>query len=452
MRHARPVTPAHGYETCLLGPGAVVYVRRGRTRSMSDSDAPDTPEPPAEPGSVEPAALAEALTAGEPVRLLDVRDRDEVDQWRIEGAGVTFTQIPYAKFMAAQVRDEVDELAAEVGGEGAVTVVCGQGEASDYVAGVLSAAGVEARNLAGGMDAWGRVHLARVVREDPVVVQYERPATGCLSYAVVDSGEALLVDPLLAGVEAYREDLTERGARVVAAFDTHLHADHLSGLRELTPDRSGAGFPGNAGDPPRRLLPAGIDRREVTYGGETLGDGDTVDVGETTVEAVALPGHTTEMTGLVVGDVLLAGDSLFLDSVARPDLQEGVDPRDQAAQLYETLHERLPAVGDDPLVAPGHRRPETALESGTYTARLSALRERVEALGLERAAFVERVLTDTPRPANVERILALNRGAETLGAGSDAEDGDGGDGEDGDGGEHAEEWVELELGPNNCAV
>jgi len=414
----------------------------------------DTPEPPAEPGSVEPAALAEALAAGEPLRLLDVRDRDEIERWRIEGAGVTVTQIPYAKFMAAQVRDEVGDLAAEVAGEGPVTVVCGQGEASDYVAGVLTEAGMEARNLAGGMDAWGRVHLARVVREEPTVVQYERPATGCLSYAVVDGGEALLVDPLLAGVEAYRRDLAERGADLVAALDTHLHADHLSGVRELTPSDGDAGSAGGDGATPRRLLPTGIDRRGVTYDGEILGDGDTVAVGGTAVEAVALPGHTTEMTGLVVGDVLLAGDSLFLDSVARPDLQEGVDPREQANQLYGTLHERLPAVGGDPLVAPGHRRPETELQDGSYTARLSVLRERVGALDLAREAFVEHVVTDAPRPANVDRILAVNRGTETLGAGSEdgsdeeaiAEDASGGD----DPG--SEEWFELELGPNNCAV
>jgi glyoxylase-like metal-dependent hydrolase (beta-lactamase superfamily II) len=385
----------------------------------------ETPEPPAEPDSVEPAALARRLAAGEPVRLLDVRDRDEIEQWRIEGPSVTATEIPYAKFMAAQVRDEVGELAAEVDGEGPVTVVCGRGEASDYVAGVLAAAGVDARNLAGGMDAWGRVHIPRVVSEAPTVVQYERPATGCLSYAVLDGGEALLVDPLLAGVDSYRADLAERGVDLVAVFDTHLHADHVSGLGELTPES------GDGSDGPRRLLPAGIGERSITYEGDLLGDGDTLSVGGATVEAVALPGHTTEMTGLRAGDVLLAGDSVFLDTVARPDLQEGVDPSDQARQLYGTLHDRLPA--DDPLVAPGHRRPETALEGGGYTARLSAIRERVDAFALDREAFVERVLTDAPRPANVERILAVNRGTEAL------------DGEDG-------AWFDLELGPNNCAV
>jgi len=410
---------------------------------MSEQDVPDTPEPPAEPDSVEPAALAEALAASESVRLLDVRDRDEVEQWRVEGPGVTASHVPYAKVMAAQVRDEVGDLVADVAGEGPVTVVCGQGEASDYVAGVLTAAGVDARNLAGGMDAWGWVHLARVIHEEPTVVQYERPATGCLSYAVIDGGEALLVDPLHASVDEYRHDLAERGAEVVAVFDTHLHADHLSGLRALTPGGDGTGPAGagrSDGNGPGRLLPAGIDRRGVTDNGESLGDGEAVSVGGTTVEAVALPGHTTEMTGLVVGDgdALLAGDSLFLDSVARPDLQEGVDPREQAEQLYETLHERLPAVGEDPLVAPGHRRPETELVEGAYTARLSALREHVGALGLDRRAFVERVVTDAPRPANVERILEINRGEAPLDAG--------------EGDEEREEWFSLELGPNNCAA
>jgi glyoxylase-like metal-dependent hydrolase (beta-lactamase superfamily II) len=430
---------------------------------MSDSEPEEYPDPPAAVESVDPADLGRRLAAGDPVRVLDVRDRDEVETWRVEGPSVTFTQVPYAKFMAAQVRGEVAELAADVAGEGPVTVVCGRGEASDYVAGVLVEAGVEARNLAGGMDAWGRVQLARVVSEEPTVVQYERPATGCLSYAVVDGGEALLIDPLLAHVGEDREDLAGRGADLVAAVDTHLHADHLSGLRALT---GGEGSGDAPGANVRRLLPAGIERRNVAYDGETLADGETVTVGGTEVEAVALPGHTTEMTGLLAGEVLLAGDSVFLESVARPDLQEGVEPRDQADELYETLHERLPAVGRDrggadggaldPLVAPGHREPETTLRERGYAARLSTLRAEVHALELDREAFVEAVLTDRPRPANVERILAVNRGAETVDSGGSG-DGEGKD-EDGDGDGDAdadsdgEGWFELELGPNNCAV
>jgi glyoxylase-like metal-dependent hydrolase (beta-lactamase superfamily II) len=391
---------------------------------MSDDDGEETyPDPPTEVDSTSPAALQRRLDAGESVRLLDVRDRDEIETWRIDGPSVTRSHVPYAKFMAASVRDGVDDLADGIAGEGPVTVVCGRGEASDYVAGLLVEAGIDARNLAAGMDGWGRLYETRTVSEDPLVVQYRRPATGCLSYAVVSAGEALVVDPLRAFVDRYRTDIEERGVDLVAVFDTHLHADHVSGLRALTGDR-------DAGEGARRLVPAGITRRDVTFDAETVAGGDSIRVGDAEVEAVPLPGHTTEMMGLLVGDVLLAGDSVFLDSVARPDLQEGVESRELAHDLYETVTE-LDALGD-PLVAPGHHseRTEPAAD-GTYTARLSAIRERVPAFGLTATEFVDRVRTDTPRPANVERILAINRGTETAGA---------------------DEAFELELGPNNCAA
>ncbi|MFB6297250.1 MAG: MBL fold metallo-hydrolase [Salinirussus sp.] len=378
------------------------------------------PDPPTEVGSRTPAELQESLDAGDPVRLLDVRDRDEIDTWRIDGPAVTRTHVPYAKFMAASVRGTVADLAADIAGEGEITVVCGRGEASDYVAGLLVEAGVDAHNLAGGMDRWGRLYEARPVAETPLVVQYRRPATGCLSYAVLSDGEALIVDPLRSFVEHYAADVADRGAEIVATFDTHLHADHLSGLRQ-------------SGEGGRRLVPAGIDRRGITFDAEPVGDGERIRVGDAAVEAVGLPGHTTEMTGLLAGDeeVLLAGDSVFLDSVARPDLQEGVESRDQARELYRTLTHRLDRL-DDPLVAPGHHREgATPGADGTYTARLSVIRERVPAFGLDETAFVERVTEERPRPANVERILAVNRGTGTV---------------------DADEAFELELGPNNCAA
>jgi len=369
------------------------------------------PDPPAEVEGVEPAELQRRLDAGE--------------TWRIDGPAVTRTHLPYAKFMAASVRDEVGELARDVAGEGPITVVCGRGEASDYVAGLLVEAGIDAHNLAGGMDGWGRLYEAHTVTADPLVVQYRRPATGCLSYLIVSAGEALVVDPLLAFVDRYRADAADRGAEIVAVFDTHLHADHLSGLRELTPDDR------DDGRDVRRLVPAGIARRNLAFDAETVTGGESTRVGDVGAETVPLPGHTTEMTGLRVGDVLLAGDSVFVDSVARPDLQEGVDHRDLARDLYETLTDRLDGLGD-PLVAPGHHREETEpAADGTYTARLSTIRERVPAFGLDEPEFVEQVLADAPRPANVERILAINRGEAAVGA---------------------DEAFELELGPNNCAA
>lgn len=383
----------------------------------------DYPEPPAEVPTIAPSRLKRLLDDEASVRLLDVRDRDEIEQWRISGPTVTRTAIPYAKFMAAKVRDTVDELAADIEGTGPITVVCGEGEASAFVAGLLSEAGIEAQNLAGGMEAWAQVYDAhRIDTEAATIIQYQRPSSGCLAYAVQSAGEMLVVDPLAAFTDRYLADAAERDLDVVAVVDTHVHADHVSGLRDIS-ERTGS----------PRVMSAGAKARGITYEIETVADRDRIAVGDATVEVVALPGHTTGMVGLAVGDVLLSGDSLFLDAVARPDLQEETEPDERARELYRTLTDRIGGFDDDTVLAPGHYDERaTVAADGTYTAPLGAVRERVPAFENDEGTFVERTSRSLPpQPANAARIVAINLGTETV---------------------DDEEALELELGPNNCAA
>ena len=387
---------------------------------MSEDSYPD---PPTEVPAVDPETLQTRLDAGDPIRLLDVRDRDEIEQWEIDGESVTSTHVPYAKFMQAKVRDTVDELAADVAGEGPITVVCGRGEASDFVAGVLTEAGFEARNLAGGMDAWGRLYQATELDcEGPTVVQYRRPSSGCLAYTIDADGEAVVVDPLAAFTERYVDDAADRGVEVVAVVDTHVHADHVSGMRDLA-DAVGA----------PAVLPAEAVERGVTFDVETVTDGDTIAVGDETVHVRALPGHTTGMAGLVAGDVLLSGDSLFLDSVARPDLQDSGDIETLARDLYASLTERLSDLPDETLLAPGHYDAgDERAADGSYTAPLGDVRERVGVFAMDETTFVDRVTGELPpQPANAAQIVAINLGTETV---------------------DEEDALQLELGPNNCAA
>ena len=393
--------------------------------SDGQADAEEAyPDPPVEVATVAPATLKRRLDAGEPVRLLDVRDRDEVQAWAIDAPGVTLTQLPYQRFLQAQVTDAVADLAGEIDGDGPITVVCGYGAASGYVAGLLEEAGIEARNLADGMRGWARVYEARAVSEsDPTVLQYQRPASGCLAYLVIDGEEAVVVDPLRAFVDRYAADAAERGADLVAAVDTHLHADHISGLRALAVDPAVTAY-----------LPERTLDRGVAIDATPLAPGDALPVGEISLEAVALPGHTTDMTGLRVADILFAGDSVFLDAVARPDLQEtDAGAPALAAELHETLTERLASLPADTVVAPGHVGEETTPgPEGTFTATLGALRERLPAFDAGRDALVEALLGGLPEePANFERIVAVNAGRETV---------------------DDETAFELELGPNNCAA
>jgi glyoxylase-like metal-dependent hydrolase (beta-lactamase superfamily II) len=374
--------------------------------------------------SVSPTALAERLRTGEPVSVLDVRNRAESEAWPLSGESVTTYHVPYYRFVEANVNDAVDELAAEVRDALAepILAICGRGEASAYVAEHLGEAGVDAANLAEGMRGWARVyHAVELPCDHATVIQYQRPSSGCLAYLVVSGGEALVVDPLRAFTERYLADARERGADLIAAVDTHVHADHVSGVRELASE---------ADDDVDVVLPDGARDRGLAFDARLVQSGETLAVGGAALEAVALPGHTTEMLGFRLGDLLFAGDTVFLESVARPDLEAGDEG---AADAARRLHATLSTVDDDVRIAPAHfsdaARPD---ETGAYVARMGDLRGRLHALSLDREPFVDHVLADMPpRPANYEEIIEVNLGRD------DTDD---------------EESFELELGPNNCAA
>jgi glyoxylase-like metal-dependent hydrolase (beta-lactamase superfamily II)/rhodanese-related sulfurtransferase len=370
--------------------------------------------------TVTPERLRRRIDAGERVGLLDVRAPDTAAEWTIDGEAVDYLNVPYYELL-----DGVPESVLADLPDGPLVVVCAKGESSELVADELAAAGVEAVSLERGMRGWADLYeyTELDVDTDATIAQYHRPATGCLGYLVADGDEVLVVDPLLAFADTYAQDARALGAELVAAVDTHVHADHVSGVREL----SNRGVEG-------ALPAASVARGAAVEPDHTLADGDTLTVGDTTVEAVHTPGHTSGMTSLLVdGRVLLTGDGLFVDAVARPDLEEGdAGAPDAARQLYDTLQSLLD-LDDDVLVAPAHASDGTpAREDGTYTATLGTVRERVPVLTADRERFVAETLADMPpRPANYETIIDTNLGRATT---------------------DTAEVLTMELGPNNCAA
>jgi len=378
---------------------------------------------PEQTPAITPRELYDRIEAGEPVRILDIRDRTAVDQWRIAGDSVTFTFLPRAKVLQAKATGTVEDLVAEIDGEGPITVVCAEGRASAEVADFLTDAGHEAQNLAEGMEGWADLYVGSELESDGArIVQYRRPSSGCLAYLLVSDGEAAVVDPLAAFTDRYVADAAAIDAEIEYVIDTHIHADHVSGLRKLAAETGATAM----------LSPAARNRG-VAFETETLVAGETFSVGTARIKAMAAPGHTTGMTALVVDGVLLSGDSLFVESVARPDLErDDAGATELAHELYTTLRERFESLPDDVLVAPGHYSDAAErAANGTYSARLGELRRRLWAFTTTEEAFVEQILADLPpRPANYERLIAINLGQQ----------------------EQTEDALELELGPNNCAA
>jgi glyoxylase-like metal-dependent hydrolase (beta-lactamase superfamily II) len=385
----------------------------------------DLPTVDADVETVSPEALRSRVDASESVTLLDTRMPADYEEWRIDGESVESINVPYYEFLDQEINDDI---LAKIPDDREVTVLCAKGGASEFVAGKLLERGYDVNHLEDGMNGWARIY-DRVEITDydgpGTVYQYQRPSSGCLGYLLVEGGEAAVVDPLRAFTDRYLEDAGALGVDLVYAFDTHVHADHISGVRELD-DRSVTG-----------VIPANAVPRGVTYADslQTAADGDEFVVGEATIETVYTPGHTTGMTSYLLGDSLLAtGDGLFVESVARPDLEEGDEGAPDAARLlYESLQERVLALPDDTLVGGAHfsDAAEPAAD-GTYTAPIGALVDRMDALTMEEENFVETILADMPpRPANYEEIIATNLGQQ------EADD---------------ETAFTLELGPNNCAA
>ncbi len=353
--------------------------------------------------------LAARLGGDDEPFVLDVREPFEVAEWAIAGA----VNVPVGELAA-----RLDELPRDR----EVVVVCASGSRSAVAADVLARHGVHVANLRGGMAAWGRVYdwVVTELDDDVRVVQVRRRGKGCLSYVVGAGNDAFVIDPSL-DIDVYLEVAAEHGWRITRVFDTHLHADHVSGARTLAA-QTGATL---------HLNPADTFAFEYT----PLADGDTFALGSTAAFAVAAlrtPGHTQGSTVYFVDQqVVLTGDTLFVDGVGRPDLAERA--AEFAHNLYRSLHERVLTLPDAAFVMPGHYsdavrvRPDIAVG-----ARLGELRATLPPLSFDEATFVawatERATT---RPPNYVEIITANMGRSEL---------------------PRAELARLEAGPNRCAV
>ncbi len=241
---------------------------------------------------------------------------------------------------------------------------------------------------------------------------YLRPffvdVTSCASYLFGCSTHGLLaaVDPHESLVERYLEEAARVGGTVAAVFETHVQADHVSGLAALV-EESGA----------TAYLPAGAS---VRFPHVPLADGEAVELGNTLVTAVATPGHAPAHAAYVVADrrrseepwLAFTGDSLLVGDVGRPDLHAAGDPAPLARQQFRSL-QRLLALPDHVLVYPSHYGGSVCGRglSGHPFSTIGFERRHNEALAQADAdAFSAALLRDLPpRPDGQEEIVAANR-------------------------------------------
>lgn len=182
-------------------------------------------------------------------------------------------------------------------------------------------------------------------------MKVEQIYTGCLAeaaYYIESEGEAVIIDPLRE-TQPYVEKLEKEGAKLKYIFETHFHADFVSGHVDLA-KKTGATivFGPNA---------------ETSYDSYTATDGEELKIGKLTMKVLHTPGHTMESTTFLLRDeegkdyAIFSGDTLFLGDVGRPDLaikQGSITKEDLAGFLFDSLREKVMPLADGVIVYPGH--------------------------------------------------------------------------------------------------
>src|SRR6266571_864212 len=169
--------------------------------------------------------LQELLAAGRPVTVLDVRSPSDVD-WEIPSA---IHVDAYADLQSGRLGPLAELSLAQ----GPVVTVCGVGRTAAIATELLRANGVETLTLDGGMRSWSLAwNSATTTISGCKVIQVRRTGKGCLSYIVESRSEAIVIDASV-DPDVYVRLISERGWRLVAVADTHIHADHLSRSRQL---------------------------------------------------------------------------------------------------------------------------------------------------------------------------------------------------------------------------
>jgi glyoxylase-like metal-dependent hydrolase (beta-lactamase superfamily II) len=233
--------------------------------------------------------------------------------------------------------------------------------------------------------------------------------TSCASYLLgcTTHGMLAVVDPHVDLVDRYVAAAEAAGQPIVAVFETHVQADHVSGLPDLVA-RTGA----------TAYLPAGAG---VDFEHRPLDDGAVVELGNTVVTAIATPGHAPAHHAYAVSDLrrgtdepwlVFTGDSLLIGDVGRPDLHATGDTHGRAVSLHASLR-RLLDLPDHVVVLPSHYAGSVCGRglSGNPISSIGFERTHNEMLSFADAeAFAEALVKDTPpAPPEQARIVATNR-------------------------------------------
>lgn len=216
---------------------------------------------------------------------------------------------------------------------------------------------------------------------------FDDQGTSTLTYIIADSDtrEGIIIDPVFEQTKRDLEVLKQLDINLTHIVETHVHADHITGARDLK-RATGAKFAAGMG--------TGLSCSDVM-----LDDGDTLSFGNEVLHAISTPGHTNGCMSYRWRNQLFTGDALLIEACGRTDFQEG-----SADTLYDSL-QKLQAYPDEHLVYPGHDYNNRRVSSiGQEKLRNPYL------IGLDRRAFVEKMENlELPHPKRIDIAVPANQ-------------------------------------------
>jgi glyoxylase-like metal-dependent hydrolase (beta-lactamase superfamily II)/rhodanese-related sulfurtransferase len=332
--------------------------------------------------------------------LLDVRNDVEFGRFRVEGPyPIDMVNVPYMEFIEME-----DESVAKVPKGKKVRIVCAKEGSSKYVGEILVNHNFgNVAHMKVGIKAWGNLLAPIQVSQaaDYELYQFRRPGKASCSYGLIYGNEMMVFDPAK-NAQFYLDFAREKGCTITKTFETHRQADYISGSDLM---RRTAGVEIVAPDDDFKV--AKFPYTSACHG-EThrLNGGPKVDV-------IHTPGHTPGSTCYSIdGKYLVTGDTVFIESIGRPDL--GGMAEEWSFMLFKTMTEILIPLDDDTVILPGHYMEwDEANANLIFAATMGEIKERnadIYRIDNEKAFYDFIRASMRPQPVEYAKIREINAG------------------------------------------
>lgn len=284
--------------------------------------------------------MFDAIVNKEDFLLLDVRNDVEFARFKVEGPNpVDMVNVAYFDF----IEKEEDSVAKVPRGK-KVRIICAKEGSSKYVGEILVSHGHEdVAYMTVGIRAWGNLLAPiQVGKGDGYeLYQFRRPGKASCSYGLICGSEMMVFDPAK-NVQFYLDFAKAKGCTITKTFETHRQADYISGS-DLLRENAGA-----------TIVAPDDDFKGAKFPYTPARDGERHGIGNgPEVEVIHTPGHTPGSSSYRIdGKYLITGDTVFIQSIGRPDLGGMADA--WAEMLFNTMTNILLPLDDDTVILPGH--------------------------------------------------------------------------------------------------